>query len=308
MKKRINKPKLRELVLTILVLTVVLSTATYAWLSHSKTPRVSNLSLLAGGGGILQIADDMGNGPGEYGEELDLSSAVGVGEMDTMVLNPVTTKDGTMFFAPVYTGNTVVNVKALTDETLLHTSYVYEKTFYLKASQNPYTDEESIIKTEGKLYDIFLIGPAISTEHKGTHVYQSPDAEGSKVPGDTAVNALRVSFELEDGRVVIYEPNSNISNNDNNRAEDRVKNEYGNYITVKQYKDGKFVDSNNGDNSPILFTIEEGFDVKVTMRVWIEGTDLDCTDSIALDKITAMFEFMSMDVNAVTYIDEEENE
>lgn len=308
MKKKMNKLGVKELVLTILVLTVVLSTATYAWLSHSKTPRVSNLSILAGGSGILQIADDTGAGPSEYGEKLDLSEAIGAGEMGTMVLNPVTTKDGTMFYAPVYTGNTVVNVKALTDETLLHTSYVYEKTFYLKAEQNPYADEESIIKTEGKLYDIFLIGPAISTEHKGTHVYQSPDAEGSNVPGDTAVNALRVSFELENGTVFIYEPNSNISNQDNNRAEDRVKNDYGNYKTVKQYKDGKFVDSNNGDDSPILFTIEEGVDVKVTMRVWIEGTDLDCTDSIALDKITAMFEFMSKDVNATTYVDVDEDE
>lgn len=43
----------------------------------------------------------------------------------------------------------------------------------------------------------------------------------------------------------------------------------------------------------MLFEIEENKDVKVTMRVWIEGTDLDCTNSIALDKITAMFEFMS---------------
>ena len=74
-----------------------------------------------------------------------------------------------------------------------------------------------------------------------------------------------------------------------------MRNEYGQYATFKQYKDGKFINSGNGDDSATLFTIEEGKDVKVTMRVWIEGTDLDCTDSIALDKITAMFEFMSAD-------------
>ena len=306
MKRKINKPKLIELVLTICVLLAVLSTATYAWLSHSKTPRVTNLSILAGGPGVLQIADANANGPLEYGTKLDLSKALGASEMETMVLNPVTTKDGTTFFAPIYTGNTVVNVKAITDEELLHTKYVYEKVFYLKASPNPNLDEESIIISEGKMYDIFLIGPAISLEHKGTHVYQAEDAKGSSVLGDTAVNAIRISFELEDGTVVIYEPNSNVSNNDTHRAEDRVKDEYGNYATIKQYKNGKFINSNNGDDSPILFTIEEGKDVKVTMRVWIEGTDLDCTDSIELDKITAMFEFMSTEVSKTTSVDEED--
>lgn len=290
-----KKKKITRLVTVICLLVLALSTATYAWFEHGNRLKVTNLSLLAGGTGVLQIADDLGNGPGEYGEELDLSTAVGYEGMESMLLNPVTTQDGTMFYSPVYTGNTVVDVKQITDEEELHTTYVYEKTFYLKASPNPKADEGSIVVTEGKKYDIFLVGPATNLEHKGTHVYQSPDAQGSTVEGDTAVNAIRISFELEDGTVVIYEPNADISNRDNNRAEDRVKDEYGNYITVRQAKDGTFIDSENGDDSPILFQLEENVDVKVTMRVWIEGTDLDCTNSIALDKITALFEFMSAD-------------
>ena len=298
MKKKKNRPKVREMVVTICVLLAVLSTATYAWFQHSRNPKVMNLSLLAGGPGVLQIADDTGRGPGVYSDELDLSTAVGSSAMESMVLNPVTTKNGTLFYSPVYSGNTVVNVKAITDETQLHTKYVYEKTFYIKAAQNPNLEEDSIIKTEGKLYDIFLVGPATSLEHKGTHVYQSPDAEESTVVGDTSVNALRISFELEDGTVFIYEPNTNVSNRDTNRAEDRVKNDYGNYTTIKQTKEGEFIESDNGKDSPILFTIAEDVDVKVTMRVWIEGTDLDCTDSIALDQIAAMFEFMSAEVDS----------
>ena len=290
-----KKKKITRLVTVICLLVLALSTATYAWFEHGNRLKVTNLSLLAGGTGVLQIADDLGNGPGEYGEELDLSTAVGYEGMEGMLLNPVTTQNGTMFYSPVYTGNTVVDVKQITDEEELHTTYVYEKTFYLKASPNPKAVEGSIVVTEGKKYDIFLVGPATNLEHKGTHVYQSPDAQGSTVEGDTAVNAIRISFELEDGTVVIYEPNADISNRDNNRAEDRVKDEYGNYITVRQAKDGTFIDSENGDDSPILFQLEENVDVKVTMRVWIEGTDLDCTNSIALDKITALFEFMSAD-------------
>ncbi len=304
-RKKKNMQKLREPVLMICVLLAVLSTATFAWFQYSKSPRVSNLSILAGGSGILEIADDTGSGPGEYGSELKLNFAKGNEEMENIVLNPVTTKNGIAFFTPIYTGNTVVNVKPISDKNQLHSKYVYEKSFYLRAGQNPYMDEEGIVKTEGKLYDIFLGGPATSTEYKGTHVYQAADAIGSTVHGDTAVNALRISFELEDGTIIIYEPNSNVSNHDTNRAEDRVKNEYGNYTTIKQYKDGSFVNSDNGDNSPYLFRIRENEDVKITMRVWVEGTDLDCTDSIALDKITAMFEFMSADVDNRKVTDEE---
>lgn len=286
--KKEKKKKIIRLMSVICLLVLALSMVTYAWFEQGNRLKVTNLSLLAGGSGILQIADDLGFGPGEYGGELDLDTG-------NVVLNPVTTKNGISFYSPVYVRNTVTNVNPITDEKQLNSIYVYEKTFYLKAGPNPNAEQEGIVVTEGKMYDIFLMGPATNLEHKGTHVYQSPDAAESTVPGDTAVNAIRVSFELEDGTVVVYEPNADVSNRDNNRAEDRVKNEYGQYKTYKQAKDGAFIDSKNGDDSPVLFKIEENKDVKVTMRVWIEGTDLDCTDSIALDKVMAMFEFVSIE-------------
>lgn len=288
-----KKKKIAQLMSVICLLVLAISTVTYAWFEQGNRLKVTNLSLLAGGGGILQIADDLGYGPGEYGSNLELDMATGNENMEAILLNPVTTKNGTVFYSQVYVGNTVVNVNSITDEEKLNSIYVYEKSFYLKAGPNPNSEEEGIVVTEGKMYDVFLVGPATNLEHKGTHIYQSQDAANSTVPGDTAVNAIRVSFELEDGTVVVYEPNADISNRDNNRAEDRVKNEYGQYKTYKQAKNGEFVQSDNGQDSPVLFEIEENKDVKVTMRVWIEGTDLDCTNSIALDKITAMFEFMS---------------
>lgn len=291
--KRLKKKRIVYLSTVICLLLLVLSTATYAWFEQGNRLKVTNLSLLVGGSGILQIAEDLGNGPGEYGSELDLSMVTGSDLMETMLLNPVTTKDGINFFKPVYKGNTVVDVKSVTDNEQLNTLYVYEKSFYLKAGPNPNGKEEKIVVTEGKMYDVFLVGPATNQEHTGTHVFQSSDSDGSSVPGDTAVNAIRISFELEDGTVVIYEPNADQSNRDNNRAEDMVKNQYGRYDTVMQGKDGIFIQSDNGEDSPILFQIEESKDVKVTMRVWIEGTDLDCTDSIALDKMNSIFEFMS---------------
>jgi len=287
MKTKNRKKKIR-LMLTICLLIMALSGVTYAWFEQGNRLKVTNLSLMASGSEILEIADDLGNGPGEYESKLDLNVTEGK-------LEPVTTKNGTSFYAPVYVGNTVVSVKPITDDKQLDL-YIYEKSFYLRVRQN--TDsEDGIIVSEGKVYDVFLAGTSTNLENGGTHVYQLPDVNGGTTELDTAVNAIRISFELGDGTVVIYEPNADRTNRDTNRAEDQVKNEYGRYETYKQAMDGRFMDSENSQNSPKLFQMKENEDVKVTMRVWIEGTDLDCTDSIAWDKMMAMFEFFSKEVS-----------
>ncbi len=296
MKKR-NKKKIdiRKGIIIICVTILLLSTATFAWFSESNTPKMSNLALMAGASGSLLIADDTGNGPGTYDETLDLSQASGANLMDEAILNPVTTKDGISFYSPLYTGNAVTGVKQVTDAQKLSSRYVYEKSFYLKAGPNP-KNGGSIIATEGKLYNIYLAGRAGTSQTEGTYVTAAPDANGGT--SDTAANSMRISFELEDGTMVILEPNADATNEDTKRAEDGVKNQYGTYTTLKQSKDGHFIvaGSANSYESPVLFTITEGQDVKVTMKVWIEGTDVDCTNSIVLDEIIARFQFMSADV------------
>lgn len=284
---------IRKLIMTICVMVLLLSTATFAWFSESNTPRVTNLALMAGASGSLLIADDTGNGPGTYGEILDLSMAVGADQMDDAILNPVTTKDGISFYSPLYTGNVVTGVKQITDAQKLSSRYVYEKTFYLKAGPNPNLGG-NVVTTEGKLYNVYLAGHTGTSQTEGTHVTAAQTK--TRTTNDTAANSMRISFQLEDGTMIIYEPNADASNADTKRAEDGVKNQYGTYTTLKQSKDGHFIDSTNSYDSPVLFTIKEGQDVKVTMRVWIEGTDLDCTNSIVLDEIMARFQFMSADV------------
>lgn len=74
---------------------------------------------------------------------------------------------------------------------------------------------------------------------------------------------------------------------------------YGNYKTLKQPSPGgEFADGENG-NSETLFTIREEEDVLVTMLIWIEGTDDDCTNSIQLDEIVGNIQFTSKDAENV---------
>ena len=296
-KEKVEEKKSRGLkakLMLCLLYAAVLSTATYAWFTLNNKPKVFNLALTAAGAGDLMIADDIG-GPGEYGEELDLKTATqSPSKMEEMMLNPVTTKTVETFYEPVYTGTAVTSAKEITDMDELHTKYVYEKTFYLKAGSIKNGRGTAITTGAAKKYDIMLLGPKQAEENTGCEIRQA-DGATSTVAGDTAANSIRISFKVEGQDVAVYEPNSDKHNTDPDIAEDRIKGEYGTYDTLKQVNDGSFADGEDG-NSKRMFTIEEEQDVKVTMRVWMEGTDEDCTNSNELDEIVGNIQFISAEV------------
>ena len=268
--------------------TIVGSVGVYAWFSVSNRARVENLSLLADHQGNLQIADDLGNGPGKYSDALDLTKATGASDISNTILSPVTTKDGVSFFLPNYNSLTqsVESVTQINNKEELKKYYIYEKTFYLKAGAEKTNSVANINRT----YDIALYGVNSSNKVNGCNIYQ-PSANG-----DTAANSIRVSFTLEDGSSYIYEPNCDVHNSDDSRAVDAVKNEYGRYKTLQQKENGLFVNSPKTNESEKMFTIKENVDVKVTMRIWIEGTDVDCTNSIAADTIAGQIQFVSTEI------------
>ena len=76
----------------------------------------------------------------------------------------------------------------------------------------------------------------------------------------------------------------------------------GRTAAVRQYHhqplDGGEFEGGEGGNSEKLFTIKEDEDVLVTMLVWIEGTDDDCTNSIQMDEIIGNIQFISRDAQA----------
>lgn len=291
---RRNEGRLKTKLLVCLLYVAVLSTATYAWFTLNNKPKVYNLALTAGASADLLIADDLGSGPGEYGDELNLKEANQAPvAMDQIELNPVTTADVRKFFEPVYDGSRVVNTREITDETILNTSYVYQKTFYLKAGSIK-TGSGKKTGTKVKSYDIMLLGPKQEEEHTGCEIRQ---AEGASTEGGaTAANAIRIAFLVEDGQdeVRVYEPNSS-QHNTGEMAANALDGSFGGYQTLKQPSAGGEFEGGEGGNSEKLFTIREEEDVKVTMLVWIEGTDDDCTNSIQMDEITGNIQFTSRD-------------
>ena len=290
-----KKCNIKVKIIMVLLYLAVLSTATYAWFTMNNKPKVLNLALSAAAAGDLMIADDLGGGPGEYGEELDLKAASQIVPMEEVMLNPVTTNDGENFYAPVYTGLAVTDVIEIADKEELNKKYVYEKTFYLKAGSQKNGNGKKATSGSAKVYDIMLLGPQQDgEENSGTWIKQS-DTVTSSVGSDTAANCIRISFLVEGEEIAIYEPNSDQHNQDSQKAEDNVKGSYGNYTTLKQLSSSDFEGGEKG-NSPKLFIIEEEKDIKVTMRIWMEGTDEDCTNSNELDEIIGNIQFISEEV------------
>ena len=281
----------KNLTVILMIIMVLITVGTFAWFSVSNNPRVQNLALVADHEGNLMIADDTGSGPGEYSDVLDLKEATGYDYMQKVRLSPVTTPDGKNFYSPNYDSstNTVGSVTKIENHDVLINSYIYEKTFYLKASSGDGATGS------GSTYDIALAGAGGGTT--GTYIIKDDTATG-----DTSAYAVRISFTLTDatGNEVtkIYEPNCDIHNVGTDMAEDGVKgtNGYGTYTAVQQNSNGTFTNTGTGTDSEVLFTISENTDVKVTMRVWLEGTDEDCANSIGATLLQGQIQFSSSEV------------
>lgn len=286
-KKKIRKKGSRAKHIYIIAFLIVLTVnvGVLAWFSISNRARVENLSLIADHSGNLQIADDLGNGPGKYSDTLNLNDASGT-KMSSVILSPVTSKDGVNFYIPVFDSvtNSVNSVTEVKDKTQLTKYYIYEKKFYLKAG----SDSKNSVADIRRTYDVALYGVQSDSKNNGCFIYQPSNS------GDTAANAIRISFTLPDGQTYVYEPNCNAHNTDSNKAANGIGSEYGAFKNLyQQNSNGTFVKSPKANESEKLFTLDENKDTLVIMRVWIEGTDNDCTNSIASDMIAGQIQFVS---------------
>ena len=172
-------------------------------------------------------------------------------------------------------------MEKITDATELRTSYIYEKTFYLKASSGDGTTGS------GTEYEIALVGAGNGGD-MGSYILR----DGTE--GDTAANAVRISFTV-DGSTYVYEPNCDVHNTNTDDVAHAADNQYGQYSSVKQNSTGVFENSTTG-NSPVLFKIKENVDTLVTMRVWMEGTDDDCANSVGATMVKGQIQFISNEV------------
>ncbi len=274
-RKKIGKlqtKKLRAAIVMALVCVLMLSGATYAWFTLGNTARVNSLSLQVSSEGKLYI----GSTEVELGNK---KTEISLASNDTQILYPCTTDaTGKTMYSPKYESDKVVNGAEEIKEAQKK-DYYYEKDIWLKVEETG----------KGSSENEYAITLGKHTSEDGTFV-----EEKAGTSGKGAEKCVRVSFTV-DGKVSVYEPNYDL-HNIGDKAQDNSGKKYMG-TTHKQGAGGTFTGESgevyySGDSSE-LFRIKANTPTKVTIRVWFEGTDDDCTNAIQNAQITSQLKFVS---------------
>ena len=289
--------------------TIAIISASVAWMAISRTPIVSDLGLTVLTENRLEIAPDENGSPGEWDVVLDLSTILeNVAPLKTVTYSQ--SRDA--FYAMSYglDGRAAEATVALTDAQNANVSsngnasgttdgYYIAIPFWLRAPS-----AATVCLSEAK---------AVDEDHAGTGTYVigNPVWNGSTVSHDNGGNgletALRLGFRCQttdlkgnptgDSRFIMYEPNcdthvdgstgyestpsidggdSLISENNLIRQTTSSWNETTPVLSSEVlYKMGDF------QSSTELFKVSSTTMQKVTLYVWLEGQDVDCTNAPA---------------------------
>ncbi|NCB52311.1 MAG: hypothetical protein EOM54_10570 [Clostridia bacterium] len=297
---------------------LLLTTATYAWMSIASTMKVTDLALNVVTDNELELAPDVNGASGEWTTILQMPEAL----VGNAVLKPVTyssLQDG--FLTPRYglDGRPDFSDPLLIDLTQTGTSL-------------PSSDEAEEGEGTGYLFafDFWVrTGASDCTVHlseprevsqglagDGSYVIGKPAWNASAVRhddgGSGAQNALRIAFRSYDesdgskGKFVIFEPNADsgggyapTSSIDGAEALIDEKSliiqsasgwseQYPVLRDHVNYQIGDFMTENTG-----LFTLKAGHARHVTMYIWLEGQDKDCNNSISAANVLINIQFMA---------------
>ena len=289
-KKKVNWLRIVRPMAIALVLIILLSYATYAWLKRDWSPEIlqSDMRIIAGSGLTFQFED---------GDNIDSANINDLLGLETIELKSVSSCSGKSedFFALEYglTGDALKKldpdddldpeeIAALTNEegkyTLLGKKYGYvDLTFTVSADVNNMSDQIVYLGDSSKIEITYV-------PEDSTHV---------------PLNAMRVSITV-DGVTRVFLPSTN--------GESPVRENHtgitNSYVDGKGYtadgisledaqtrhKEAKIFNSFFKGKDP-LFKIAPGEQKKVNVCIWLEGVDEDCQDDVAGSALDLLIEF-----------------
>ncbi|MGN0341728.1 MAG: hypothetical protein ACI4DO_02950 [Roseburia sp.] len=279
-KRKIDRSKIKKLrtaVVMALICALMLSGATYAWFTLGNTARVNSLMLQVTSEGNLYVAKDA-SGLSQKQTEVSLASGA------TQILYPCTTdSSGKNMLSPVYASDNLVNGTSPVSADVKG-DYYYETDIYLEV--------EEILSSGSAANDYAITLGKNSNNNDGTYV----NSRESNASDQHPERCVRISFTLDGNTYAVYEPNYNAPANTGDLAENQAGQGYAGSIH-KQETGGAFVNESGtvyytGDSSE-LFRIKGNTPTKVTIRVWFEGTDADCRNSIQDAQILSQLKFVS---------------
>ena len=289
-KKKVNWLRVVRTVAIALVLIILLSYATYAWLKRDWSPEIlqSDMRIIAGSGLTFQF---------EGGDAIDSANINDLLDLETVELRSVSSCSGKSedFFALEYglTGDALKKldpakhldakeIAALKNEegkyTLLGKKYGYvDLTFTVSADVNNMSDQSVYLGDSSKIELV----------------------DAGAVGAHDPLNAMRVSITV-DGVTHVFLPSANgispvrsihtgITNNyvdGKGYAADGISPADAQTVST----DAKIFNS-FFEGKTELFTIAPGEQKKVNVCIWLEGVDEDCVDEVAGSALDLLVEF-----------------
>lgn len=284
----------------VLILAVLLTSSTYAWFNLSKTPWVSDMSIYVNAPTGLELAIDPAGE--EWTQQLDISRLLN----NVRSLRPVTWSDENQrFYGAVYglDGRLTKNWQPLSDQQ--HGSPNNYDMHYIAAT---------IYARTGQKMDVSL-SPAVDVAEgvkgSGTFVIGKPTWNEELIQHDNGGKgtelAIRVGFLVQktelDGtpkdippEFYIYEPNCDthkdgsvgyVSTPSIDGEDSLINDDHLIRQTTNQWKESNPVEQNvvirsAGEflSDTTLFKLEPTELAKITLYIWLEGQDIDCTNEI----------------------------
>lgn len=299
--------KIRSIIMMTLLCVLMMSAATYAWFTLSNTAKATNLTMTVGDTTGLQIAQDTGSGPGTFG------SSIAFEKIDGKLL-PATTTNGSTFQKPKYNdngevegledvvtsetgreyfvGNTTQDMPKNTQDGVSENAkdgYYMQYTFWLKSLG---ADATVKLAPGNGISDGTFSGAGTYT---GTYLLAKNVDNYKAVPASTAV---RISFvptaDAKSRDTTVYEPNSNLPKSSISLVEgaDFAKTASGTSIpaavasTIKHNGDGTATETNG-----YVVQLTKDTPAKITLNVWIEGTDPQCVNQISAKNLIGQLVF-----------------
>lgn len=291
---------LNKIFILLLVMLLLLSTATYTWFAISKTPVVNNAEIYINSNSGLSLSWDYDN-PDEWEQELIFSERFA----DNSVLKPVTYShdDGCFYAANIGFDGRIDGVGVqLSDEKNSNRDTV--NGYYIKATF--YATAEGFVKVSLSSPDFqnesYVVGTPMWDDEEVIHVNGGGGAQYAIRIG-LRITPLNKKGEPDEAnaRFVIYEPNAiNYANYKGDyiteyvptpSIDDEGKNLVPEEDLIRQsttlwteadpvqkdvvvYRYGEFLDNAE------LFELENGETVRIELYLWLEGQDDDCTNRI----------------------------
>lgn len=295
----------------VLILLILTTVSSYAWLTLTRTPRVSNLSLYVNAFPGMEISID------PHAEEWTQQILYSDLFPEEYKLRPATWSEvDQRFYGARYSfdGRLVNSWEPLTDErhannTSLDNHYCIG-TFYARAGSGVIVSLTDAVEIDGGISGsgTYLIGKPVWNEETLLH---DNGGKGAETALRIGIKVIRLNEDLtpsdEEPLFIIYEPNcdthvdGSVGYADTPSIDgmptlipaDRIIKQSSSSFTESDPVEKFTVLHNLGafEGSTDMFEIEQNETVMIQLYIWLEGQDIDCINAISDAEILANLQF-----------------